>query len=63
MPMTDGLSGLECALNVSQSEAEPLSHSYFYDLSVSTPPYGKGDVLYILKAHSSWVVSIHSRDA
>jgi hypothetical protein len=46
--MTDGFSGVESALNLSQSKAEHVSHSYSYSLRVVTPLCGKGGVLCIL---------------
>ena len=48
-------SGAESALSLSQSKTEYVSHSYSYDFRVLTPLCSKGDVLCVLKTHSSWV--------
>ena len=44
-------------LNLSQSKAKHVNHSYSYGFRVSAPLCGKGGVLYILKTHLSWVYS------
>ena len=53
--MTDGFSGAESALSLSQSKAEHVRHSYSYDFRALTRLFGKGDVLCVLKTHSLWV--------
>jgi hypothetical protein len=51
--MTDGFSGAESASDLLQSKAEHVMHSYSYGFRVLTQLCGKGDVLYVLKIHSS----------
>ena len=46
--MTDGFSGAESALSLSQSKAERVKHSYSYGFRVLTRLSGKGDVLCVL---------------
>ena len=54
--MTDGFSGVESALRLSQSKAECVRHSLFYGYRIPTRLCDNGDVLYILKTYSSWVL-------
>jgi hypothetical protein len=53
--MMDGVSGVESTLRLSQSKAECVRHSDSYAFRIPTPLCGNGDVLCILKTHSSWV--------
>ena len=55
IPVTDGFSGAEIALSLSQSKAEYVRHIYSYGFRVLTRLSGKGDVLCVLKTHTSWV--------
>jgi hypothetical protein len=49
--MTNGFSGVESALRLSPSKAKRNSYGFRF----LTPVCGNGDVLSILKTHSSWV--------
>jgi hypothetical protein len=51
LPMTDGFSDVESALR----KAECVRHSYSYVFRVLMRLSGEGDVLCVLKTHSSWV--------
>jgi hypothetical protein len=50
--MTDGFSGAESALSLSQSKAKHLRHSYSYGFRVLTPLSGIGDELCVLNVKS-----------
>jgi hypothetical protein len=52
--MTDEISGIESALRLLQSKVEYVRHSDIYGFRIPTPLSSNGDVLYILKTHSSW---------
>ncbi len=56
--MTDGYSGAESALSLLQSKAEHVRHSYSYGFRDLTRLSSKGDVLCVLKTHSSWVYNV-----
>jgi hypothetical protein len=53
--MTEGFSGVESALSLSQSKVEFVRHSFAYNFGIPTPLCGQIDVLFILKTYSSWV--------
>jgi hypothetical protein len=53
--MTNGSSGLESTLKLSQSKAEYVSHSHSYGFRIPTRVYGNGDVICILKTGLLWV--------
>jgi hypothetical protein len=59
--MTDGFSGTESVSSLSQNKVEHVSHSDSYGFRVLTQLCGKGDVLFVLKTHSSWVYILYSR--
>jgi hypothetical protein len=54
--MTNGFSGAESGSDLLQSKAEHVRHSNSYGFRVLTQLCGKGDVLCVLKTHSSWVL-------
>ena len=55
IPMADGFSGVESALNLLQAQAEYVSHSYSYDIRALTQLCGKVGTLCGLKSQSPWI--------
>ena len=53
--MTVEYSGTRSTSNLLQSEAGHLRHRYSHDFRVLMRLSSKGDVLCVLKIHSSWV--------
>ncbi|MEN8131324.1 MAG: hypothetical protein ABFS45_14250 [Pseudomonadota bacterium] len=53
--MMDGFLDAQSVLDLLESKAEHVRHRYSYGFRVLTPLCGKGDVLWVLKTHSSWV--------
>jgi hypothetical protein len=53
--MTDGYSGAESVLSLSQGRSGNLKHSFSYSLCVLPRLSGNGGVLCVLKTHSSSV--------